>query len=196
MALSGQRHLGLFVVGQLAQRHGIAVSLLDSAYGGTRAIVLVPAGVMQSVGGAGADSEIIRPGRHGQREDLAGAQPGPVPWQHGREDAHLRQRRVTELPSVDPVPPSSPRPDLGSAASRVLSETPPGPEFGKGRRSRPALPRRERMANLAPGLRPGGEPADSTRPRRPHSPEGASSSMSAFQRGTRLGRDSTGPENR
>jgi signal transduction histidine kinase len=196
MALSGQRHLGLFVVGQLAQRHGIAVSLLDSAYGGTRAIVLVPAGVMQSEGGAGAASEILRPGRHEQREDLAGAQPGPVPWQHGREDAHLRQRQVAGPSSVDSVPPSSARPDLGSAASRVPSETPHGPDFVKGRRSRAALPHRERMANLAPGLRPAEEPADSARPRRPHSPQEASNSMSAFQRGTRLGRDSTGPENR
>jgi K+-sensing histidine kinase KdpD len=34
MALAGQRHLGLFVVGQLAQRHGIVVSLVESAYGG------------------------------------------------------------------------------------------------------------------------------------------------------------------
>ncbi len=41
MALSHEPRLGLFVVAQLASRHGISVTLRDSAYGGTRAIVLV-----------------------------------------------------------------------------------------------------------------------------------------------------------
>ena len=41
MALSAEPRLGLFVVARLAARHGIGVSLRDSAYGGTRAIVLV-----------------------------------------------------------------------------------------------------------------------------------------------------------
>jgi signal transduction histidine kinase len=42
MALSRQMRLGLFVVAQLAARHGIRVTLAESAYGGTRAIVLIP----------------------------------------------------------------------------------------------------------------------------------------------------------
>jgi signal transduction histidine kinase len=41
MALSAEPRLGLFVVARLAARHGIAVTLRESAYGGTRAIVLV-----------------------------------------------------------------------------------------------------------------------------------------------------------
>lgn len=41
MALSAEPRLGLFVVARLAGRHGISVSLRESAYGGTRAIVLV-----------------------------------------------------------------------------------------------------------------------------------------------------------
>lgn len=41
MALSTEPRLGLFVVARLAARHGIGVSLRESAYGGTRAIVLV-----------------------------------------------------------------------------------------------------------------------------------------------------------
>jgi signal transduction histidine kinase len=41
MALSAEPRLGLFVVARLAARHGISVSLRESAYGGTRAIVLV-----------------------------------------------------------------------------------------------------------------------------------------------------------
>ncbi|WP_184811555.1 nitrate- and nitrite sensing domain-containing protein [Actinophytocola algeriensis] len=41
MALSSEPRLGLFVVARLAARHGISVTLRESAYGGTRAIVLV-----------------------------------------------------------------------------------------------------------------------------------------------------------
>ncbi len=43
MALSSEPRLGLFVVARLAARHGISVTLRESAYGGTRAIVLVKA---------------------------------------------------------------------------------------------------------------------------------------------------------
>jgi hypothetical protein len=64
------------------------------------------------------------------------------------------------------------------------------------------LPRRERQANLAPGLRleadgPAHHGAHHAAPQRPpRSPEQARGSMSAFQRGTRLGRDSSGQDNR
>jgi signal transduction histidine kinase len=40
--LSGSDRLGLYVVGQLAQRHDIKVTLRPSSYGGTTAIVLIP----------------------------------------------------------------------------------------------------------------------------------------------------------
>ncbi|MEU6563320.1 sensor histidine kinase [Nocardia nova] len=46
MALAGRRQLGLFVVGRLARRHGIGVSLRESPYGGVTAIVLIPAAVL------------------------------------------------------------------------------------------------------------------------------------------------------
>ena len=40
--LSGSDQLGLFVAGQLARRHSIKISLRNSPYGGTTAIVLIP----------------------------------------------------------------------------------------------------------------------------------------------------------
>jgi signal transduction histidine kinase len=43
--------LGLFVVAQLTARHGIRVSLRQSAYGGVTAIVLVPAELITPIGG-------------------------------------------------------------------------------------------------------------------------------------------------
>lgn len=44
--LSNSARLGLFVVGRLARRHGISVSLRTSPYGGTTAIVLLPHAVI------------------------------------------------------------------------------------------------------------------------------------------------------
>jgi signal transduction histidine kinase len=40
--LSGSDRLGLFIAGQLAQRHGVKITLRPSVYGGTTAIVLIP----------------------------------------------------------------------------------------------------------------------------------------------------------
>jgi signal transduction histidine kinase len=40
--LSGSDRLGLFIAGQLAQRHNIRISLRPSVYGGTTAVVLLP----------------------------------------------------------------------------------------------------------------------------------------------------------
>jgi hypothetical protein len=40
--LSGSDRLGLFIAGQLAQRHNIKITLRPSVYGGTTAIVLIP----------------------------------------------------------------------------------------------------------------------------------------------------------
>ncbi|AOS64787.1 sensor histidine kinase [Actinoalloteichus hymeniacidonis] len=46
MTLSERMRLGLFVVAQLAHRHGVTVTLAESAYGGIHAIVLIPASLM------------------------------------------------------------------------------------------------------------------------------------------------------
>jgi hypothetical protein len=48
--LSDTDRLGLFVVGRLAQRHGVRVSLRQSPYGGTTAVVLIPSGLLTESG--------------------------------------------------------------------------------------------------------------------------------------------------
>jgi signal transduction histidine kinase len=48
--LSDTDRLGLFVVSRLAQRHGVRVSLRQSPYGGTTAVVLVPAALLTETG--------------------------------------------------------------------------------------------------------------------------------------------------
>lgn len=44
--VADSEQLGLFVVSQLAARHGIKVTLNRSPFGGTTAVVLIPQGVL------------------------------------------------------------------------------------------------------------------------------------------------------
>ncbi len=44
--LANSQQLGLFVVGRLAARHGVKVTLRESVYGGTTAVLLLPFGVV------------------------------------------------------------------------------------------------------------------------------------------------------
>ncbi|HVK22106.1 MAG TPA: nitrate- and nitrite sensing domain-containing protein [Actinokineospora sp.] len=46
MALAGESRIGLFVVAQLADRHGVRVTLRESIYGGVQAIVMAPEGLL------------------------------------------------------------------------------------------------------------------------------------------------------
>jgi len=48
--LSGSDRLGLFIAGQLAQRHDIKITLRPSVYGGTTAIVLIPTALVVDEG--------------------------------------------------------------------------------------------------------------------------------------------------
>jgi signal transduction histidine kinase len=73
--LANSDQLGLFVVGQLAARHGIKVSLCGSPYGGTRAIVLLPLSIMVRDGETG---ELASVG-NGGRPAAVGPAPGPSP---------------------------------------------------------------------------------------------------------------------
>ncbi|MGV9925808.1 sensor histidine kinase [Nocardia rhamnosiphila] len=47
-ALTGETRLGLFVVATLAARHGVTVRLADSVYGGIKAVVVIPAALLET----------------------------------------------------------------------------------------------------------------------------------------------------
>ncbi|MBO3746996.1 nitrate- and nitrite sensing domain-containing protein [Streptosporangiaceae bacterium NEAU-GS5] len=64
--LADSDRLGLFVVGQLAKRHGIKVSLRTSPYGGTSAIALIP-------------RDLVVPADSNEVERLATPEPEPEP---------------------------------------------------------------------------------------------------------------------
>jgi len=73
--LANSQQLGLFIVGQIGARHGIQVTLKESASGGVVAVAILPHGVAVRQLDAGAR---LRPGR--TRAAHVPAADGDVPW--------------------------------------------------------------------------------------------------------------------
>jgi signal transduction histidine kinase len=65
--LSDTDRLGLFVVSRLAQRHGVRVSLRQSPYGGTTAVVLIPATLLTEGGEDTGATRLTEAGRRDRR---------------------------------------------------------------------------------------------------------------------------------
>jgi signal transduction histidine kinase len=97
--LANSEQLGLFVVSRLAARHAIKVSLRQSVYGGTTAILVLPFGVIVREEEAGS------PGRHGELftdglppgaggPDLADTGPQPAVGAAGRHRLSATGRRA------------------------------------------------------------------------------------------------------
>ncbi|MGW6729666.1 sensor histidine kinase [Nocardia sp. NPDC055029] len=179
MASDGHRHLGLFVVGQLARRHGIAVNLTESAYGGVKAIALIPAALLEGVG---------------ELESITDT------------DTTLSAYSITSLGAADGVPAVDVQipkllenPQSHSAIGlRPMRLAPPapleGPDNRGGRGNRTPLPKRSRQTHLAPQLQideSASEPDSNRNPiqgRTVRSPQDARSKMASLQSGTRQGR--------
>jgi signal transduction histidine kinase len=207
MALAGQRHLGLFVTGQLAKRHGISVNLQESAYGGIKAIVLVPSSATEPENGEPSQQVSIgpsRPGRHHASRPNYVPQPvqDPVPRLSRKADETARLWPEKDLEFT--LPPATSSFEPFGPVTPVVEEPPPPPAHpprerqpSPTRRERAPLPRRRRQANLVPQLQLDTQATQKTRqPRRTRTPEEAHNSMSSFQRGTREGRGPSSEHNR
>lgn len=125
--LSDTRQLGLFVVGRLAERHGIKVHLGESPYGGTTAVALLPKDLLVAEGGQDATEpartavpaappapERLSPQAIGMRvagplgaSDGAAEPDGRVPSDHGGVAAGAA--RVPDGPVMGPGDPRAPR---------------------------------------------------------------------------------------
>ncbi|MCU1646897.1 MAG: hypothetical protein JWN03_7172 [Nocardia sp.] len=174
-SFSSDSRLGLFVVSQLAGRHGISVRLSESDYGGIRAIVLVPAAL------------------------VAGETPSP---EYTSGQLPLPRRAEYNPPTADlPALRSAPRAPAPQTRPPMTGGLPPARPYDTGRETqpeadvpengdRPSLPRRRRQASLAPELAQAPAPpepeAESVRTDR--SAEQARDLMSAIENGTRQGR--------
>ena len=209
--LANSDQLGLFVVGQLAGRHGIRVSLRDSPYGGTTAIVLMPSSMI--VRADEAPRAASTPGLASVAGPLAIGSGFPAGGHHRpgtRERAATfsltgRHQPATESPGAAPEPgPGSwtpaqarPRPQAPAQAAAPSPPpwglAPPGTPAGSSEPTYRGLPRRVRQASLAPQLRgqartqpPAGRPAPTDPPDR--SPEENRDLMSSLQQGWQRGR--------
>ncbi|WP_327322252.1 nitrate- and nitrite sensing domain-containing protein [Streptomyces sp. NBC_01210] len=169
--------LGLYVVGRLAERHGIGVTLTRSPYGGTTAVVLLPHPILAPV-------EPVPPAQ--------GKEPGP-PAQATKEPVGRPQPApVRALPTAAPralevVQPAHDRAKEEPQAQPAAQPPEPGPPLL-------GLPTRVRQASLAAPLRDAPSAAAED-PDREVSPEEMRSIFGAFQRGLDRGRkgDPAGP---
>ncbi|CRK57938.1 Putative sensor-like histidine kinase [Alloactinosynnema sp. L-07] len=109
MALAGESRIGLFVVAQLANRHGVKVTLRESIYGGVQAIVMAPEGLLTR------DSTVDTMG-------LPRITAHPAPMGNGRPPSlrKLIDQETTALPRREPRTPRAPYPaeDAPTTASQ------------------------------------------------------------------------------
>jgi signal transduction histidine kinase len=104
--LSGSDRLGLFIAGQLAQRHDIQITLRPSAYGGTTAIVLIPgalivnaeAEAIESSDAAARERAIRLTGRHAALSQGGDDQFGPMRLPEPTPEDDM-SRAAAELPA-------------------------------------------------------------------------------------------------
>ncbi|MPY56265.1 sensor histidine kinase [Streptomyces spongiae] len=200
VALADDLRLGMFVIARLATRHGIAVTLRSSPYGGTTAIVLIPRDIVVS---EPADEPVTG------TEDSATAEAQPT----GPVKALVKV--VDEPPSAD-TPDDGERTDEGersheragepqpaaahagtngaTPAAATARPTPRTPTSGPGKPRRDGLtplPRRVPQTSLAAELRedtPSDQDDDSF-DFDDFTAERAASSLAGFQRGTLQARD-------
>jgi signal transduction histidine kinase len=199
--------LGLFVVAQLAARHGIKVTLSGSSRGGVTATVLLPGDLVEA--GARPLDQPLRAAveeqwsEQEQEARWADGAPTPPNGRHGRDDPDEPAPEFVpfEMPTAgrppDSPPPAWPQPltvvdqpaaDPAIPAPRAAAEA-TEPEL-----TPDGLPRRVRQASLARQLRepPAAEPPAEPVRREGRSPEQVRAMMSALQAGTVRGRG-TGP---
>lgn len=222
MALVDEPRLGIFVVAQLAARQGIRVTLTPSpAYGGTKAVVLIPSVLITTADPrsfAAVEAGPVEPPAppvQASSVPVAGASPAP-PTAYGSAPTQLP---AFPTPPASATVPGSARPqdpprrrrtgepadlpqrpqvvgDPTDPPQRPRAEAPAEAQEEWG--GRPELPRRTRQAHLAPQLR---NPAQTTpfpaeRPPLDVDPDVARRRLAAFQSGTRRARASEPPSAR
>ncbi|CAL9615063.1 ATP-binding protein [Streptomyces sp. enrichment culture] len=152
-SLLADGRIGLFVVSQLARRHGITVRLQSNIYGGVQAVLVVPQALLGSTPGpAGADG-------HGQGQGAGAGDIGgdgvplvPVAPGGGEPRADLTGRMPASAPT-----------DLGSPAPTDPHPQVPRPPSPRGGGAVPlpvrgAHQERRNPADAVPGIRPDDRP--------------------------------------
>ncbi|MCX5062896.1 MULTISPECIES: sensor histidine kinase KdpD [unclassified Streptomyces] len=123
-SLLADGRIGLFVVSQLARRHGINVRLQTNIYGGVQAVLVVPQGLLGSKPGV--------PGVAPQPQGVPGAMGAagsPVPPRSPQPPLQAPPAPEIVTPRVPPEPPAPRRPQHGEAA-RPAAPAPNGSTQG------------------------------------------------------------------
>ncbi|MFF6947914.1 nitrate- and nitrite sensing domain-containing protein [Streptomyces iakyrus] len=178
VALADDLRLGMFVIGRLAHRHGIAVTLRSSPYGGTTAIVLVPHEIVvrEAPGGGVRDADAPEDEKAAVNgRDAADAERGETP--QGTERA--------VGPAAEPRPLVAAR--TASAAPSAAASAPR--EVVPRQDGLAPLPRRVPQTSLVEELREESAPAGDDGSLDDFTAEAAASSLAGFQRGTLRARD-------
>ncbi|MFE0274812.1 nitrate- and nitrite sensing domain-containing protein [Streptomyces sp. NPDC058992] len=173
-SLADDARLGLFVVARLAAKHRIRITLRASPFGGTTALVLVPARLV-------VDAPEPEDARGSARKAPVTEPPDP------RIDHPEAAADVSESARLSSCPPYA-RPDT-APLTQPNHRTDSLP---------PQLPRRVPQASPHMRLGSGGAHVSRPegRPESPPAPETLATTMSAFQRGTEHARDFGGPDPR
>ena len=195
--------LGLFVVGQLARRHGLQVMLRPSPYGGTTAVVLIPTGLiveggpvaittgsMPAVGDQGAGSGAFANGgfANGGFANGAPANGAPVngaPANGAHKSGGLFGRKGggsgKGARPADDRPTRTPAPMPAGMPGGMPSGMPTGPGRG-GMPGQDGLPTR---TSIRIGGHAGGNGPDTTRQNMPYEPAAAANMEPHFNGGGR-----------
>ncbi|WP_328875144.1 ATP-binding protein [Streptomyces sp. NBC_00287] len=186
-SLLADGRIGLFVVSQLARRHGINVRLQTNIYGGVQAVLVVPQGLLGTVPGpaaaGGAGTAVAQQPPQAQSAARPPAQAAPQrPAQNGRpvplpvRGAHEERRNIAEaVPGIRPE-------DRTTVAEHTLAPPVPRSSAVRGTMGKPQLPRRRAQEHIAPQLRDGPAPRQEPEHLAGHDP----GLMAAFQRGIGL----------
>jgi methyl-accepting chemotaxis protein len=196
--LSSSAHLGLYVVGRLAVRYDVRVSLKHSSYGGTTAVVLIPHDLIVDEEGEGLPDTAPRglPVSVGAA-GITATSYGDVP---ARVGGLAEQIDELPLPTPEPIasleaPPTPGAPELPkrrSTTETVREDPPPVTAEAAVTTTPGGLPVRVPQASIAPALRTDGpttakDTKDGNEDNGP-SPESIRRSFGGLQAGTRRGR--------
>ncbi|MEU0033233.1 nitrate- and nitrite sensing domain-containing protein [Streptomyces sp. NPDC006333] len=191
VALADDLRLGMFVIARLATRHGIAVTLRSSPYGGTTAIVLIPHEIVvcETPGPADPDTDPAGPA-DADAPAPARAVTNPGTAAAGGRLSHERTGEARPAARARTADPSASRSGTAPAASRSGTGTAPAAATVR-RDGLTPLPRRVPQTSLATELREdagpadtGGQDADGFTDLTDFTAERAASSLAGFQRGT------------
>ncbi|WKE68589.1 sensor histidine kinase KdpD [Streptomyces sp. WP-1] len=205
-SLLADGRIGLYVVSQLARRHGIGVRLQSNIYGGVQAVLVVPEALLgtpqaecapETTALPPAQPRVEPPAPVWQAQQAQPVRPAPVPAPAPMSPSPAAHTEVHTHEDPPPLPvrdthrerptPAEAAPGIRARHRAVADEhdgvlPTPRADTVRGTMARPQLPRRRAQESLAPQLRGGPAPRQEGDTLGGHDP----GLMAAFQRGIGL----------